>query len=269
MSTPVENLDLNTRIMAMAEALLLEIGDDFTIEQLSSRMNVSRATIYRRIGSKAALLRQLAHVRGPSPDIRDTRRRILDAVPKVIGRYGLTGVTMEQIAEEASIGVATVYRHFGEKDRVIQTFVEEWTPQALFRELIFAPSDNVAADLTALAEAALINVYQHRDVLRVVLLGNETEQAYLKQIRGSSTRLRDLVVTYFETQQKAGRMVATAGPQDLALAFVGMLFGFAMLGPIQYGTRVNHPHETARLLTHLFLDQLIIKDDENNEPPSA
>ncbi len=256
MSQRIQTPSIDDLLLRTAAILLNDVGDGFTMDQLSSRANVSRATVYRRVGSKEALLQRLAQMRGLPMEERDLRKRILEAVPRVIGRHGLVGATMEQIADEAGVGVATVYRYFGDKDGVVRAFIGEWTPHTTLGELVLHPSADVAADLAALAETALRFLYQHRDVLRVVLLGSEREQAYFNQLRTGPTRLRDLVVTYFVAQMRAGRIEPVAEPQEVALAFVGLLFAFAVLGPLQYGTRIDDPKHTAHVMTRIFLDQL-------------
>jgi AcrR family transcriptional regulator len=253
------------RILDAAEALLHAFGDSFTIDQLSSKANVSRATIYRRIGNKEALLQRLTEGRGQAYEPRDARRQILDAVPHVISRHGVIGATMEQIADEASVGVATVYRHFGGKDRLMRTFIEEFSPQLTLQELVLHPSTDIVADLTALAEKALRFFYSHRDMMRIVLFATDDEQAYFSQIRAGSSRLRDLFVAYFAAQLQAGRLQPIVEPQEAAMAFIGMLFGFGVLGPLRYGTRVEDPQQTARVITRLFLGQLTVKEVEDHD----
>ena len=103
-------------ILKIAEQLYLEIGDRFTMDQLEERASVSRTTIYRSVGSKSAILQKLAAQRGESYTKANLKDHILSAARTVIGRTGFAAATLDQIALEAGVGVATVYRCFGDKE---------------------------------------------------------------------------------------------------------------------------------------------------------
>jgi AcrR family transcriptional regulator len=58
-------------------------------------------------------------------DARDNRARILDAARAVFGEEGL-GAPMREVARQASVGPATLYRHFPTKQALIlETFAEQ------------------------------------------------------------------------------------------------------------------------------------------------
>jgi AcrR family transcriptional regulator len=78
-----------------------------------------------------------AAVRPLRRDAERNRRRILEAAARAFAERGL-GITMDDIAEYAEVGVGTVYRRFPTKQALIE---------ALFEERM--------AELVAIAEAAL------------------------------------------------------------------------------------------------------------------
>jgi AcrR family transcriptional regulator len=55
---------------------------------------------------------------------RAVRDAALDAVAALVARHGLRGVTMSQIAEDAGIGRATLYKYFPDVDAVITAWHE-------------------------------------------------------------------------------------------------------------------------------------------------
>ncbi|MCB0036542.1 MAG: helix-turn-helix transcriptional regulator, partial [Anaerolineales bacterium] len=78
MSYQAELDPIDEQIFQAAEHLLTEVGDSFTMAQLTDKANVSRATIYRRVGNKESLLTHLAEVRGADiTTLPDIRTRIL------------------------------------------------------------------------------------------------------------------------------------------------------------------------------------------------
>jgi len=256
------------RIVQAALDLIQQIGPDFTMDQLAAGAHIPRATVYRHVGSKATLLQRLAQEQGiVLDDQRDIRSRILVAARQVFGRYGPVQATVEQIAEEAGVGVATVYRHFGDKDRLIWAFIEELSPRPLVRDLV-QPSEDLAADLRVLATSLLPAFYEYRDILRFILTGNDAERAYIDHLRTRSDGTLQQITAYFTAQLAAGRLSTSHRPDDLALALMGLLFAFAVIGPTHYGATFSDPERITDLIVRMFTDGLAPSDrlPERSEP---
>jgi len=243
-------------ILDAARSLLSEGERDFTMEQLAAKANVSRATIYRRVGNKEMLLKRLSHERGETFEQLDTRLRILKAARVVFGREGLAAATMEQIAKKAGVGVATVYRHFGDKENLIRAFLEEVGPKTTIRALALHPTDDVAHDLEEIVRLIMAFFYEHRDILRLVFMGNETERRYLQNLSQGSDTLLSLLTNYFRRQLDAGRLQNVGEPAELALALIGLILAFAIIGPSHYGIEVESLEHASNLIVTIFLNNL-------------
>ena len=241
-------------ILDAAQRLLHEAGVDFTMEQLEDRVGVSRATLYRRIGSKATLLERLAADRGEV--VGDAHQEILHAARAVIGREGLTGATMDQIADEAGVGVATVYRHFETKDGLLRSFIEEMTPRPVVKSLSRHPGADVAAELKAIVTELVTFVHENRDILRITFLGDEPERRYVERLREQSDSTIGWLTRYFARQQAEGRLTSSVAPHDLALGLMGIVLAFAMIGPLHYGVALSDPEAAAKTISDMFLNDL-------------
>ena len=101
-------------IFKIIKDLLAKEGDDkFTMDRLAEESGLSRSTLYRRFGGRQALLQRLAKEQGVEVaelDAPDIRTRILEAARSLFGRVGLVAATVEEVAQEAGVGQATVYR---------------------------------------------------------------------------------------------------------------------------------------------------------------
>src|SRR5215831_19318497 len=91
-----------------------------SLHDVAAAAGVSRATVYRLFGSREGLLQALDIE--PDPDTRD---RILAAAVELIGRDGLTGLSIDEVAAAAGVSRASLYRLFPGK-------------AALFREVVIA-----------------------------------------------------------------------------------------------------------------------------------
>ncbi|MEO0967148.1 MAG: TetR/AcrR family transcriptional regulator [Cyanobacteria bacterium J06639_18] len=248
---------ITDRIFQATEILLHEVGEAFTMEELASKTNISRATIYRRVGNKEMLLKRLAQARGTTfEQLTDVRTRILQAARRVFGKHGLSSSTMEQIANEARVGVATVYRHFGDKDNLVWTFIDEMSPRAIAHNLLLETSNDITSDLKNFAIAVIPSFYQNRDIMRLILANNESEKAYIEYLRKGSDRVFDHLANYFKTQIKAGNLQSFAKPQELSLTFLGMIFSFTVIAPVNYGMDLEDPERIGNLIVQIFLDGL-------------
>lgn len=82
------------------------------------------------------------------------REAALDAVTALVVRHGLRGVTMSQVAEDAGIGRATLYKYFPDVDAMIAAWHERQVTAHLDR-LVAARDDagDAAARLAAVLHA--------------------------------------------------------------------------------------------------------------------
>ena len=140
-------------------------------------------------------------------------RRVQDAAVELFERHGFDAVTVEQIAREAEVGVASVFRNFGSKEALV--LWDEYDP-ALFEVIARrlgakqAPLDAVLgalteqlgeiyardkkrilrrADLTmetpALAAAARLNVHQLREGFSALLEPRITDRLQRELLAGA------------------------------------------------------------------------------------
>lgn len=100
--------------------------------------------------------------------------KILDAALSLFVEFGLRRNTMDDVAQRAGVGRATVYRHFGDKDRLVQAVIlrEIQRNLAIIEEQIRKTSDPVDMLLEAFVLAVSM---AHRNELLERLLNTEPE----------------------------------------------------------------------------------------------
>jgi AcrR family transcriptional regulator len=132
---------------------------------------------------------------------RAVRDAVLDATADLVAEHGLT-LTMSDIAGQAGIGRATLYRHFTDVDAVLTAWHERQIAEHLqqladVRDRAGAPADRLAAVLAAYAGlsrhrhggevAARLHHSEHvtaaRARLRAFLTDLITEAARARQVR--------------------------------------------------------------------------------------
>lgn len=91
--------------------------------EFAAAAGVSRASFYRAFESREALLEALDVQ--PEPV---ARQRILDAALKLVGTHGLSDLSMEDLAVQAEVSRATLYRLFPGKSALFTSLVHAFSP---------------------------------------------------------------------------------------------------------------------------------------------
>ncbi len=167
--------------------------------ELAAAAGVSRATFYRTFETREALLEALDLQ--PEPGARE---RILDVGLKLVGAHGLTALSMDDLAVQAGVSRATLYRLFPGKP-------------ALFTSLVhaYSPLDPVGNLLST-----------RRGEPPEVLMPEIATTVYRAFYGAGESRLGILRALFFEISSLAPDNAEAA--QDVIRAMVGSLAGYVM-----------------------------------------
>lgn len=232
-----------TTIKQAAVKLFHETGADFTLDQLQTSTGISRATLYRRIGSKEALLRQIADEGLIDLDSQaDIDSRIFIACRSVIAEYGFIACTMEQIAKAAGLGVATLYRHFGDKENLLRSFIAQMRPLLAVKETQIDDHKSIEDTIKYIVDNALAFLGDNQDLVKIMFSWQSAERAYVTEIRDKSGSTFSQIESYLAQQQKRGALRRDISAQDLAITLSGLLFQYAIFAP----AHLNRPLDAAR-----------------------
>jgi AcrR family transcriptional regulator len=142
---------------------------------------------------------------------REVRDAILDTTASLIGRHGLSSVTMSQIADETGIGRATLYKYFPSVEAVLTAWHERQVASHLaelaqIRDRPGTPEDRLEAVLEAFA---LVSHERHGSELAALLhRGQHVARAHDEL----ASFIRDLVAE----GAAAGALRDDVSPQELA-----------------------------------------------------
>jgi len=189
-------------ILSAADSLLARDAGA-SIDQITDAAGVSRATFYRHFRSRAELLAAL-DIR-PDPD---ARQRIMDAAIELVGREGLRGMSMDELAEQAGVSRASVYRLFPGKDALFAALIDEYSPLDEIEQLFSAMADQPPGVVLPAVARTLARVGSPRvGLIRSVFfeVSNQTPEA----LAGAEPRLRRMlgaIAGYMAAQMAAGRL---------------------------------------------------------------
>jgi AcrR family transcriptional regulator len=187
-------------------------------------------------------------------DAERNRRRILEAATEAFAERGL-GVTMDDIAERAGVGVGTVYRRFPDKELLIEALFEERVAELVAMAEEALDEDDPWEALLGFVERA--QALQARDRgLKELLLSTAHGR---ERIAGVRERLSPIADQLIRRAQASGQLRPDVAVTDFPLIQM-------MLGAVVDATRVVAPDAWRRMLA-------ILKDGlragEHNTPLPA
>jgi AcrR family transcriptional regulator len=229
--SPTDGASIRVRILHAAGPLLA--ADPSTpLARIAADAGVSRASFYRHFHSRAELLQAL----DVEPDL-DARARILPAAIELLGRDGLRGLSMDEVAERAGVSRASVYRLFPGKTSLFAALLDAYAPfaelGATLHGLQGQPPEIVLPTLLATtARVAAPRVAIVRSMMLEVSAGNPEA---VVAIQAAASPLYAEIAAYFAAQVEAGT-VRPVAPVLAAQAIVGPLIfhllSQSFMGPI-------------------------------------
>lgn len=242
-------------LRAAREIMRSEGPKALTMARLADATGLSRATLYRRAGGREAILEQLVQEEefaGDGHALSSIQDRILQGVRQAIHESGSLNFTVEQVAAAAGVGVATVYRRFGDKASLLRAFSEELTPRRSARKLLTHSEADLRTELINFAQNALAFMIEYQDLAGMLLAPDEQTQKVFGHLQFNQNRTLLQLTRYFSDQIERGRL-APADPFDLAAAFSGILIGLTFIKSSHDGTPPGSSAELAPLAVDLFL----------------
>jgi AcrR family transcriptional regulator len=129
------------------------------------------------------------------PDIEVGREDlILDAVDRLLARYGYRKMTIDDLAREAGIGKGTVYLHFRSKEDVVLSHVDRLVARLIARLRVIAAGD--ARPAAKLREMLVLRVMFRFDSVQHY---TESLSEVLRDLRASVLQRRE---GHFEEEAK-------------------------------------------------------------------
>jgi AcrR family transcriptional regulator len=169
-------------------------------------------------------------------DAERNRQRILDAARELFAQEGV-GVTLNDIAHHAGVGVGTVYRRFPDKSQLIEELFEQQVTElvGLMEEAVEDPDP--WRGLTGFLRRNL--ELQARDrAFREIIVGTPEAAQRMQQVRA---RMFPLGAKLVQRAKEAGALRADFEPSDVPMMFL-------MLTTVLDAAREVHPELWRRYL---------------------
>ena len=241
-----ENLIIKT-------ALRLINNNELTMDKLAEQSGVARASIYRRYGGKDKIYRLISdkmdYLNNNSVDIK---KKILKASRIIFGRKGFFRSTIEEIAVEASVGVATVYRYFKTKEKLIQSFKDEYTLGSMIGSMVIEEHTDLEESVYFIMYKGLEFTRNNRDLFRMSFFEGEEGLEYYRTSMDQTNRSIPVLTRHFEKLIKLEK-IKNIDPVVMAYSLLGLIMGHGYIKSAYTGDHPDTLKEDARQITDIFL----------------
>lgn len=144
-------------------------------------------------------------------DAARNRQALMDAAQRLFTTRGLS-VTLDDIADEAGVNVATAYRHFANKHELAQAFLQQITEQAIAIAEDAAAHDDPWQGITDFLNRTLGLIAENRGLHDVVTASYTQE--WMEQLE---ERVNPALKGLLTRAQRAGLVRKEVGPTDLGV----------------------------------------------------
>jgi len=194
------------------------------------------------------------------PPKKKARQRILEAAAESFQTLGYARTTTQGIAEKAAVAEVTLFRHFGDKQTLFKSVIQQIGGGVNFEILETHLSGNLEADLALISQHALGFFFAQQDAIRMLMFESVHFPKMKAALAQNPSGMIELLVRYFNKQRDAGK-VQVCDPQLTAQAFMSMIFGYAIgMHPISDLLPAEIPVDTMSAeFVRIFLAALKIK----------
>ncbi|MFF2231629.1 TetR/AcrR family transcriptional regulator [Streptomyces anulatus] len=189
-----------------------------------------------------------------------TRERILDAAAEIMRARGVVYATTKEIAQATGVSEPTLYKYFGDKERLLLAVLEERVP-GLSRVSVCPGEGDVEENLAELAHAVL-DFYQRSIPMLGALLADPQRMAAhrvaMSRHGGGPEKAVAGLSAYLRAEQGLGRIAEDADPDVAAALLIGACFQEAFLRYYAQGAEADAaPRSRAEALARAVVRPLL------------
>ncbi|MEV3962754.1 TetR/AcrR family transcriptional regulator [Nocardia sp. NPDC050193] len=189
-----------------------------------------------------------------------TRERILDAAADILRTRGVVHATTKEIAQHAGVSEPTLYKYFGDKEKLLLAVLRERLPGPA-RAAVTPGEGELAGNLTELACAALDFYRQAIPMLGALLADPRrmaAHRAAMAEYGAGPEKAVGAFAAYLAAERDLGRIAADTDPDAVAALLIGACFHEAFLDHYSGGMYSTYSsRETAAGLVRALMRPLL------------
>ena len=174
---------------------------------------------------------------------KKARERILEAAAESFQTLGYARTTTQAIATKAGVAEVTLFRHFGDKQKLFQAVAQQIGGGPNLDELEALLTYELEKDLRLISRHVLHFFLAQQDAIRMLMFESIHFPEMREALAQNPRRMIQLLDRYFQKQMENGKL-QKINPQVTAQTFMSMIFGYAIgMHPVKELLPVEIPLE--------------------------
>lgn len=207
----------------------------------------------------------------PIKEAVDTRQEILAAAEKCFGARGYAGTSVQDIIAETPFSKPVIYYHFGNKEGLFLTLLEEaYTECYSVMETAAGKEGGIRTRLVSINMGLFDFLRDRRELTRLAFSASFSSQQELpdsERILKLRLRIFDLLHNLMKEGCRSGELDDSVASRDLAQGIYGAI-SFCLMGYLTLpGIRLNR--QTAETVVDLFLKGAESKEVRKKSPETS
>lgn len=240
---------MRNTLLKIAQDIYAVKGSKLSLAEITAKAGVSRPTVYKHLGNKAAILSQITDSQNDDIDGYNIDERIMRGVRTIVSAQGFSAATIEAIAKSSGVGPATIYRKFKDKDNLIKSFIKSQRIGDPTPEFLDNFSNQFGEQLAFKVDHMLHFMLQNKLIISLIFSGNKEDRAYVQTLRNQSNSNFAKMVQFFQTHQDEQNITSNINATDLATNLFGMVHAHAILIP---NNNTPDPDQAAFSICQMF-----------------
>lgn len=158
--------------------------------------------------------------------VEQTHRRILAATREIFAQKGSRGTTTREVAERADVNEATLFRHFGTKQQLLQAMLDCYCDAQAEERMSFLDrlQGSLEEQLREVACSSIQRMTERQDLIRVAMAEEALNPESSMLTWRSPTVAQRKLTEYMLRKIEAGEL--RGDPGDLARVFMSLTFAY-------------------------------------------
>ncbi len=159
--------------------------------------------------------------------VGETRQRILDAALKVFVEQGYKGATTRRIAQEADVNEVTIFRHFGNKLKLIEAVLENIFDGGEIERVIQEQlTGDIRTDLQLLMKHFIGGMRKNWETMHLLICEVHRIPELHEVMHRKAEAREESFRVYFQEQIERGVLRADLSPELILYSFRGSTFAY-------------------------------------------
>jgi AcrR family transcriptional regulator len=151
--------------------------------------------------------------------------QILKEAIDLIALKGYKGATTKKIAENAQVSEMTLFRHFGNKRKILEVAIDRYYYSFQMKELFEQKIQwQLDKDLLMIAETYHIIMKKNKNVIKIAIQEAQNIKGLLEHVNKHPRQLKELLIRYFEEMKKKN-LIIDSNYELQAMNFLYMCYG--------------------------------------------